>query len=128
MADVYNKIQLLEGRMTSIESTRPYLQDLIERNISSQEKLSETMCSIQQAIIEMNTKIDTHGVKIQNIQEDFEKMRHNSAEQLETVKKKVNHLEDKGKFDMILFFRQYFPWIIVVLGLGISLLSQTVKF
>ena len=40
---LYSKVGKLDERVTKMESTRPYLENLIERNVASNEKLADAI-------------------------------------------------------------------------------------
>ena len=44
------------------------------------------------------------------------------------LKNKIETIDEKGKFDIREFFKKYFPWIVVVIGIGVYAVSNFVKF
>ena len=55
---IYAKLDDHDHRITQLESTRPYLQDLIDRNIKSNEVLTRTMQDVQVSMVKLNDKMD----------------------------------------------------------------------
>lgn len=125
---IYSKLDDHDHRITTLESTRPYLQDLIERNINSNEKLSDTMSKIQESMIHLNDKMDKQATDMQTMRGDLEKANKATNDKLTTVAAKVSTLEDAGKFDIWVWVKTNWPWICVLCGLGLMYASQYVKF
>lgn len=125
---IYNKLDDHDHRITALESTRPYLQDLIERNINSNEKLSDTMAKIQESMIHLNDKMDKQATDMQTMRSDLERANKATNDKLTTVEAKVSTLEDAGKFDIWAWVKTNWPWICVLCGLGLMYASQYVKF
>ena len=55
---IYAKLDDHDHCITQLESTRPYLQDLIDRNIKSNEVLTRTMQDVQVSMVKLNDKMD----------------------------------------------------------------------
>ena len=136
---LYGKVSKLDARMTKIESTRPFLEDMIKRNISSNEKLVETLQEVQISMAKMNDKMDEQAVAIQTMREEFEKANEKTNRRIEEVDKKasegiaridekVEEVEEKGKFDVLMFLKSNWPWIVCLFGLGFLYISKFVKF
>lgn len=125
---IYNKLDDHDHRITTLESTRPYLQDLIERNINSNEKLSDTMAKIQESMIHLNDKMDKQATDMQTMRSDLERANKATNDKLTTVEAKVSTLEDAGKFDIWAWVKTNWPWMCVLCGLGLMYASQYVKF
>ena len=125
---IYNKLDDHDHRITTLESTRPYLQDLIERNINSNEKLSDTMAKIQESMVHLNDKMDKQATDMQTMRSDLERANKATNDKLTTVEAKVSTLEDAGKFDIWAWVKTNWPWICVLCGLGLMYASQYVKF
>lgn len=102
---IYSKVNKLDERVTRLESTRPYLEKLIERNIDSNEKLSNALSDMQGFMKSMNTKIDMQSDTIKEIKSDVIELDN-----------KIARVEEKGKFDMMDYIRKNLPLIIVALS------------
>ena len=125
---IYAKLDDHDHRITQLESTRPFLQDLIERSIKSNETLTKTMQDVQMSMVKLNDKMDDQAKEMKEMKNDFEAANKATAEKLTTVEKKVTVLEDAGKFDIRGYIKPNFPWIVVVLGRGFLYASQYFKF
>lgn len=136
---LYSRINKLDARMTKIESTRPFLEDMIKRNITSNEKLVETLQEVQISMVKMNEKMDEQSEAIKTMKQEFEEANIQTNKKIEEVDKKaiegitkvdkrVEEVEEKGKFDIQSFIKSNWPWIMVLLGIGFFAISQYVKF
>lgn len=125
---IYAKLDDYDHRITKLESTRPFLQDLIQRSVKSSEILTKTMQDVQMSMVKLNDKMDEQAREMKEMKADFEKANKATADKLTTVESKVTILEEAGKFDIQAYLKHNFPWIVVVLGMGILYVSQYVKF
>lgn len=125
---IYAKLDDHDHRITQLESTRPYLQDLIDRNIKSNEVLTQTMQDVQMSMVKLNDKMDRQVDEMAKMQESFDRANAKTNEKLNAVESKVGALEDAGKFDIRAFFKKNWPWICALLGMGGLYVSQFVKF
>ena len=125
---IYAKLDDHDHRITQLESTRPYLQDLIDRNIKSNELLTQTMQDVQMSMVKLNDKMDRQASEMAKMQESFEAANAKTDEKLSAVETKVNALEDAGKFDIRAFFKKNWPWICTIIGFGGLYAAQLVKF
>ena len=125
---IYAKLDDHDHRITKLESTRPFLQDLIQRSVKNNEILTKTMQDVQMSMVKLNDKMDEQAREMKEMKADFEKANKATADKLTTVESKVTILEEAGKFDIQAYLKHNFPWIVVVLGMGILYVSQYVKF
>lgn len=136
---LYSKINKLDTRVTELESTRPFLKEMIERNIASNEKLSNTLHDVQISMIKMNEKMDDQTQSFKQLQQDFEEVSKKTDAKIELVKQetfdkiekvndKVKEVEEKGKFDIMLFIKANWPWIVALLGVGFLYIADKVKY
>ena len=114
---LYSKVNKLDSRITEIEATRPFLKEMIERNIESNEKLASTLQEVQMSMVNLNYEMKEQSEAIISMKKEFS-----------DVKAKVDSIEEKGKFDIHLFIKSNWPWIMVLLGVGIYSISKFVKF
>ena len=79
-----------------------------------------------------NTIINTYYRYYAILENEEEKVYVSNFEEAEnivnTLKDKIETIDDKGKFDIREFFKKYFPWIVVVIGIGVYAVSNFVKF
>ena len=125
---LYGKVNKLSERVTEIEVTRPFLQEMIDRNIASNERLAETLNDVRLTMAHMNDKMDEQSATIQTMKEEFEESNRKTNERIGEVDRKIESQEEKGRFDIIGMLKVNFPWIVVILGLGIAYASQYFKF
>lgn len=136
---LYSKVNKLDSRMTKIESTRPFLEDMIRRNVGTNEKLVETLQEVQISMVKMNEKMDEQSMAIAAMKQEFEVANAETHEKIEAVDKRaaeeiakvgerVEEVEEKGKFDIHLFIKSNWPWILILLGVGFYTISKFVKF
>jgi len=139
ISSIYGQINQLDSRVTKLESTRPFLEEMIEREIATSEKLSETLQDVQVSMTKMNSKMDEQSKAIEDMKIDFAEANKKTNERIEQVnqrqadnfgkiEKRMGEVEEKGKFDIQLFIKQNWPWIIVVLGLGMGYVADFIKF
>lgn len=128
ISKIYAKLDDHDHRITKLESTRPFFQDLIQRSVKSNEILTKTMQDVQMSMVKLNDKMDEQAREMKEMKADFEKANKATADKLTTVESKVTILEEAGKFDIQAYLKHNFPWIVVVLGMGILYVSQYVKF
>ena len=125
---IYAKLDDHDRRITTLESTRPFLQDLIDRSIKSNEVLAQTMQDVQLSMVKMNDKMDKQAEDLRQMRDDFVAANKAVTQKVEDVEKKVSSLDDEGKFNMRTYLKTNWPWIIVVLGMGIFIATKYVKF
>lgn len=124
---IYAKLDDYDHRLTQLESTRPFLQDLIQRSVKADEVLTKTMQDVQISMIKLNDKMDEQAKETKEMKSDLEKANKSTVDKLSAVEKKVTILEDAGKFDIWAYLKHNFPWIVVVLGVGALWASRYVK-
>lgn len=125
---IYAKLDDHDRRITTLESTRPFLQDLIDRSIKSNEVLAQTMQDVQLSMVKMNDKMDEQAEDLRKMRDDFVTANKTVTQKVEDVEKKVSKLDEEGKFNIRTFFKVNWPWIVVVLGMGIFIATKYVKF
>lgn len=125
--NLYHKVNKLDARMTEIESTRPFLKEMIERNIATNEKLSETLYDVQITMTSMNQKMDAQAQAIELMKEDFSKANEKTNKRINEIDIKVDNIEEKGKFDIALYIKQNWPLILIAIGLGANAAAQILK-
>ena len=125
---IYAKLDDHDHRITQLESTRPYLQDLIDRSITSNEVLTQTMQDVQLSMVKLNDKMDRQSSEMAKMKESFDAANKKTDEKLSVVENKVNALEDAGKFDIRAFLKRNWPWICTIIGFGGLYVAQFVQF
>ena len=103
---LYHKVNDLSARVTELESTRPFMQEMIEREIKVSEKLDATLDAVQLSMVQMNAKMDEQSKAIELLQK-------NSAESNKKLNNRLDELEEKGKFDFLSYVKANLPTIIL---------------
>ena len=138
IAVLYSKCNKLDARVTKIEAASPFLEEMIARNVASNEKLGNTLQEIQISMVKMNEKMDEQSIALTAMKAELEETSKATNARIDDVDKKVSqriqqvdtrvdNIEEKGKFDIALYLKTNWPWILIVLGLGIAYVSQMVK-
>lgn len=118
---LYSKTNHLDKRMTALEATRPFLEDMVERDIKSHEKLAATLQQVQISMVGLNGEMTA-------MKQEFTESNQKTNAELKKVSNKVSMIEEKGKFDIQLFIKANWPWIMVLLGFGFYAVSRYAKF
>ena len=137
--NVHERINDISTRLTRVETTQPMLQELMERNIASNERLGETLHEMQTSMALMNSKMDSQtdafnermdaqAEAFEGLKRDMEEAGRKTEEGFQAVNDRVQGIEDKGKFDIYDYIKSKLPWIIVLLGAGSLVLSEYFKF
>lgn len=125
---IYSKINKLSNELAEMKATRPFLLQMIERNIASNEKLAETLHQVQTTMVTLNEKIDTQSKALETLREDFTEGYNKNNKRFLELDGKIEMIEEKGKFDIQMYIKQNWPWILILIGLGINFVAQFVKF
>lgn len=103
---LYHKVNDLSERVTELESTRPFMQEMIEREIKVSEKLDATLDAVQLSMVQMNAKMDEQSKAIEMLQK-------NSVESNKKLNNRLDDLEEKGQFDFLTYIKTNLPTIIL---------------
>lgn len=125
---IYSKINKLSNEVAEMKATRPFLLQMIERNIASNEKLAETLHQVQTTMVTLNEKIDTQSKALETLRDDFTEGYNKNNKRFLELDGKIEMIEEKGKFDVQMYIKQNWPWILILIGLGINFASQFIKF
>lgn len=125
---IYNELSEHDRRITALESTRPFLQDLTERSIKSYESLAKTMQDVQLSMVKINDKIDEQSKSLNALKEDMKSGNRSMSEKIEIIETKVAKIDEEGKFNIRAHLKTNWPWIVVIIGMGVLTVSQYVKF
>lgn len=113
---LYHKVNDLSVRVTELESTRPFMQEMIEREIKVSEKLDATLDAVQLSMVQMNAKMDEQSKAIEMLQK-------NSVESNKRLNNRLDDLEERGQFDFLSYIKANLPTIIltgVVVGVYVA--------
>lgn len=128
IAVLNKKVDSLTQKVIELESTRPFLQELVERNIASNEKLGETLHEVQLSMTRMNDKMDAQSKAFEELKLEMGEANRKTNDKIASLDKKVEAIEEKGKFDFIGYIKSNLPWVICVFGLGLAYASNYFKF
>ena len=103
---LYHKENDLSVRVTELESTRPFMQEMIEREIKVSEKLDATLDAVQLSMVQMNAKMDEQSKAIEMLQK-------NSVESNKKLNNRLDDLEERGQFDFLTYIKTNLPTIIL---------------
>ena len=103
---LYHKVNDLSVRVTELESTRPFMQEMIEREIKVSEKLDATLDAVQLSMVQMNAKMDEQSKAIEMLQK-------NSVEYNKKLNNRLDDLEERGQFDFLTYIKTNLPTIIL---------------
>lgn len=125
---IYDRLDEHDRRITVLESTRPFLQELTERSIKSYDALSKTMQDVQLSMVKMNDKMDTQAKSLRNLQDNMSAGNKAMSEKITVIENRVANIDEEGKFNIRTWFKTNWPWVLIVMGLGIMVASKYVKF
>lgn len=94
---------------------------MITKNADSTEKLVETLQEIQSTMLCISNRLEDQSQK-------FKKLEDKMTLSESSFEKRLEELEDKGQFDIHLFIKKKWPYILVILGAGMIYVSKFVKF
>lgn len=125
---VKKDVEELKKDVTELKATQPFLQTMLNRNTEVNEKLISTLHEVEKSMISLNDKIDAQTQDIASIKQEMDETTSKLDDKIQNVEHKIKLVDEDGKFNIRTFFKEYFPWIIVLLGLGINFLSRNIKF
>ena len=125
---IYGRIDDHDRRITQLESIRPFLQDLINRSVESNEELAKTMKDVQMSMVNLNAKLDAQAREINEMRVNSEAANRSVNSKLSAVESKISSIDDAGKFDIREWVKRNWPWLCVTAGLAMMYASQFVKF
>lgn len=124
---IYERLNNIDKRLVEIESTRPFLKEMVDRNVSVCELLSKTMQEIQFSMQALNEKMETQSTFIKEIREEFNILSDRTNDKIDEVSNKIQLVEDKGKFDILQYIKNNWPLILVLIGLGGAYIAKFIK-
>lgn len=124
---IYKRLNNIDKRLVEIESTRPFLKEMVDRNVSVCELLSETMQEVQYSIWALNEKMELQFTSIKEIREEFNILSDRTNDKIDGVSNKIQLVEDKGKFDILQYIKNNWPLILVLIGLGGAYIAKFIK-
>ena len=126
--EMKNNISHLQKDMAEIKATQPLLQKTLEKNIETQEKLSNTLHEVQLSLVSIVDKLKDQSEDIDDIKKEMDSNRNIINNKISQVEDKLQSVDEEGKFNIRMFLKNYFPWIVVIVGIGANVISKYVKF
>lgn len=124
---IYKRLNNIDKRLVEIESTRPFLKEMVDRNVSICELLGETMQEVQYSMRTLNEKMELQSTSIKEIREEFNILSDRTNDKIDEVSNKIQLVEDKGKFDILQYIKNNWPLILVLIGLGGAYIAKFIK-
>ena len=118
-----SRVQEIEEKVTRLDTEYPFLKERIDQNTKSYQELNKTLVSFKDTMTTMNLQMATMNNNIQTQKNALDKV----VGDVETLKNKVDNVDEKGKFDIFEFFKKYFHWIVVLIGIGVFAASNFIK-
>ena len=125
---LFGKVAKLDQRVTKIEATQPFLTEILEKNVKTNERLAETLHEIRLSMVSMNDKIDAQATAIENMKHDFDEADKKTDERIKSVVQKVETINLEGQFNIREFWKKNFIWLAITVGLGVAYLSTFISF
>ena len=125
---LFGKVAKLDQRVTKIEATQPFLTEILDKNVKTNERLAETLQEIRLSMVSMNDKIDAQATAIENMKHDFDEADKKTDERIKSVVQKVETINFEGQFNIREFLKKNFIWLAITVGLGVAYLSTFISF
>ena len=125
---LFGKVAKLDQRVTKIEATQPFLTEILEKNVKTNERLAETLHEIRLSMVSMHDKIDAQATAIENMKHDFDEADKKTDERIKSVVQNVETINLEGQFNIREFLKKNFIWLAITVGLGVAYLSTFISF
>ena len=125
---LFGEVAKLDQRVTKIEATQPFLTEILEKNVKTNERLAETLQEIRLSMVAMNDKIDAQATAIENMKHDFDEADKKTDERIKSVVQKVETINLEGQFNIREFLKKNFIWLAITVGLGVAYFSTFISF
>ena len=125
---LFGKVAKLDQRVTKIEATQPFLTEILEKNVKTNERLAETLQEIRLSMVSLNDKIDAQATAIENMKHDFDEADKKTDERIKSVVQKVETINLEGQFNIREFLKKNFIWLAITVGLGVAYFSTFISF
>ena len=125
---LFGKVAKLDQRVTKIEATQPFLTEILEKNVKTNERLAETLHEIRLSMVSMNDKIDAQATAIENMKHDFDEADKKTDERIKSVVQKFETINLEGQFNIREFLKKNFIWLAITVGLGVAYFSTFISF
>ena len=114
--DLYEKTNEIDKKLVEMEINQKHYTETLEKVADSNMKLVDTLQSMQIAFVKMDSKIDDMSRDISD-----------TKEQINGIDCRMKKVEESCKFDMMEFFKRYFPLIVIGVGAVALWASKYIK-
>lgn len=128
ISGVKEAVAELQKDVTEIKVTQPFLQEMLKRNTEANEKLVLTLHEVEKSMVSLNDKLDSQSQDITAIKQEMDDTTNKLNDKIQSVEHHINAVDEEGKFNIRVFFKEYFPWIVVLIGVGINFLGNYISF
>ena len=126
--DYEERISKMERDITEFKTTQTFLKEILERNTETNEKLVGTLNKVEQSMISINDNLQVQSKEISAIRKELDETTNSFDKKIASVESKVESIDDDGKFNIRLFLKNYFPWIVVTIGIAVNFLSKILSY
>ena len=127
----YKEIKDIREDITNIKLDLQKNTTMTEQAIKVSDKLTETMSSVEKAMIKMADSMELNNKNTRQLSDNMITLNKQINELDNKVDKKfnevdsmVNTIDDKGKFDIILWIKSNFITVILVIGAIAYIINQ----
>lgn len=128
ISEMKGDISQLQQDVAEIKAIQPTLQKTLERNVEAHEKLVDTLHEIDKSMVSIRNRLEVQSKDIEGIKIEMDRTQQNFNDKICSVEQKINAIDEDGKFNIRAFLKNYFPWIVIGVGIIGLLVSNYVKF
>lgn len=128
ISEMKGDISQLQQDVAEIKAIQPTLQKTLERNVEAHEKLVDTLHEIDKSMVSIRNRLESQSKDIESIKIEMDRTQQNFNDKICCVEQKINAIDEDGKFNIRAFLKNYFPWIVIGVGIIGLLVSNYVKF
>lgn len=122
--DYEQRISKIEQDVTEVKTSQIFLKEMLERNTETNEKLVATLNQVEQSMVSINENLRVQSKEISTIKKELDNTTNNFDKKISMVENKIDSIDEDGKFNIRLFLKNYFPWIVVTVGMVANFLSK----
>lgn len=119
-------------RIGCLEQDMAVSKTLMQQNIETNKELSSTLKEFSKTLIDINSSLSHNSEKIEEMGGVISKIdcKINSLEtvidtKVEQLEERIDIVEEKDKFDIMLYIKENFVKIVVAVGVGVYVISKT---
>ena len=112
----YKEIKPLKDTLTEVRIEVSNNSLLTQQAIENSKKLSETMDSVKEAMIRISESVNNTNKIYTDLSDNVDELTNKVDNLDEKVEKRIDNIEDKGKFDIIGYIKNNFITIIMFAG------------